>query len=395
VAPLETLERMIDYTLWNGGAPPESGNFFLGRPVPDPGPAFYPVSLLFRLTPLTLVGLALAGLAALRFSPAGPRRQAAAWLALSAVLFTLALTPAPKKADRYLLPIWTPLLVLAGVGLGRAAAAAGRKRGLALAGLGVAIGGQLLWLPPLAPYALAYYNPLTGGAPAARQAIPVGWGEGLERAAAALNARAGPLRPVAATLYSEPLQANLEGASLPLRRYAEAEVLVDYVNMDQRRLLPAELTAFQAATSPAWQFELDGVWLVRIFDLPRSTFGDALRIERQLLDEDRADRGERLLVTLRWRALEPRALGWRPRVALLDERGQLVVSAAASVSPSATDDSAEEVFRLRLPRERADLNLALAVLDERGQPVEATAVPPWAERVPAGLAYPSISVRVR
>jgi hypothetical protein len=82
-------------------------------------------------------------------------------------------------------------------------------------------------------------------------------------------------------------------------------------------------------------------------------------------------------------------------VALLDARGEQVVAGAASLAPAGPDTPAEEVFRLRLPRQRADLHLALAVLDEGGQPVEPTVVPPWAERRPDGLAFPSIAVLVR
>jgi 4-amino-4-deoxy-L-arabinose transferase-like glycosyltransferase len=397
VAPLETLQRLADFTLWNGGSPPESGNYFLGQPIPDPGVWFYPLALLYRLTPLAIGGLVLLAFFTLPGRP-GSRpvlHRAVPWLLLTATIFVFALTPAPKKYDRYLLPIWIPLLLLAGLGWQRLVLAAGRRRTLVGAAVGLLLLAQVVWLPPLAPYALAYYNPLAGGPTTAYQVIPVGWGEGLEQAAAALNARSEGDRPVVATLYSEPLRANLSGISLPLRRYAEAEVLVDYVNMEQRRLLPPALRAVTAATVPIWQLDLDGVTMVRIFDLPRSEFGEALRIERQLLDEDRADRGERLLVTLRWRALAPWAVGWRPRVALLDDRGQAVVAAEASQSPIDVNHSAEEVFRLRLPRERGDLRLALAVLDEQGRAVEPTAFPPWAERTPDGLSYPPIVVSVR
>src|SRR5215212_10095362 len=49
--PIGTLRQMVDYTEAVGGSDHE--NFFLGRPVGDPGPLYYVVSLGFRLTPIT------------------------------------------------------------------------------------------------------------------------------------------------------------------------------------------------------------------------------------------------------------------------------------------------------------------------------------------------------
>ena len=56
--PLETMGRMARFTLAEGGQPHAPGNFFLGQPVAVPGPLFYPVALLYRLTPVSLLGLA-------------------------------------------------------------------------------------------------------------------------------------------------------------------------------------------------------------------------------------------------------------------------------------------------------------------------------------------------
>ena len=394
VAPLETVQRMIDYTAFNGGNPPESGNFFLGRPIPDPGPAFYPLTLAFRLTPLAIAGLAALGLAWRARRSTGGARAALPWLLLTVACFFLALTPAPKKADRYLLPIWPPLLALAGIGLAGLIGwprAGWRWRTLAV---GALLAAQLVWLPPVATYALSYYNPLLGGPSAARGAMPVGWGEGLERAAAFLNDRAGGDEVVTTTLYSEPLRANLDGISLPLGRFAEADVLVHYVNMEQRQLLPPELQRHVEATLPLWSYELDGVSLVRIYPLPPTEFGGALQVERITLDDDQAEGGERVLATIRWRPLAAQASGWRPRLALLDPAGREVASSMAE-QPARTGRGQSAALRLRLPRERGRYRAALTVLDERGQPIEPTATPPWSERASQTVVLPTISVRVR
>lgn len=46
--------------LAEGGVPHQNGNYFMGRPVADPGPFFYPLAILFRSSPWALLGLLLA-----------------------------------------------------------------------------------------------------------------------------------------------------------------------------------------------------------------------------------------------------------------------------------------------------------------------------------------------
>jgi len=54
VAPVGTVQRMVaDVAEDTGGG---WNQFFMGRITKDPGPLFYPVVLLFRTTPLTLIG---------------------------------------------------------------------------------------------------------------------------------------------------------------------------------------------------------------------------------------------------------------------------------------------------------------------------------------------------
>ena len=61
--------------------------------------------------------------------------------------------------------------------------------------------GHALPLAVVAPYALAYYNPLVGGGPAASRVLLVGWGEGLDQVAAYLNAQPSSERQLIA-IYS-------------------------------------------------------------------------------------------------------------------------------------------------------------------------------------------------
>ena len=114
------------------------------------------------------------------------------------------MTLGPKKFDRYVLPIWPALLVLAATGIvhGYEAArawcirrAAVVRRGgdflqrAPLAGL-VMMGaieiGQVVWYHP---YYLSYYNPLFGGGAAAQRIFLIGWGEGMDQVGAWLSLR--------------------------------------------------------------------------------------------------------------------------------------------------------------------------------------------------------------
>ena len=60
VEPVSAIQGLLDKAIGYAGEALTEGNFFLGRAVDDPGPLFYPVTLLFRTTPLTLLGLVVA-----------------------------------------------------------------------------------------------------------------------------------------------------------------------------------------------------------------------------------------------------------------------------------------------------------------------------------------------
>lgn len=223
-----------------GGQPHQSGNYFLGRPVADPGPAFYPLALAFRLSPLAALlllaqaWLALRGRLALllrrrRPEPTGRgsgETRGAGGLAAPgdaecplllpgqglilawALAFVLAISLGPKKFDRYALPAQVALTLLAGAWAGgwitgaaagivrRGARSSGRDAAGPLAhsaGLLALLALQALGWRAAGPDSLRYplmaYNPLLGGAPTAARWLLVGWGEGYDLAAAWLNRR--------------------------------------------------------------------------------------------------------------------------------------------------------------------------------------------------------------
>ena len=188
VAPLSTFREMVSGAFEQVSNPHRSGSFFMGSVRADPGPLFYPVAWAVRTTPLVMLGLL--------FLPLGLRRDRRATPAVIALLCALAfgilLSLSLKKGDRYLLPAFLWLCLPAGYGLNALTAriAAYWRKPWVLpttAAGSLLIYVSLLW--PTVPYYSAYYNPLTGGAAAAPRIMLVGVGEGLEQAAAYLNAK--------------------------------------------------------------------------------------------------------------------------------------------------------------------------------------------------------------
>jgi hypothetical protein len=343
-APGETLGRVLGFVRDNSN--PEHAAL---ADEDGSGVLFYPLALLFRATPLMLLGLG--GL--LLFRPRGVAGRAALVLGLVALLFGAAMTVAAKSFDRYLLPIFPLLDILAGAGLWalvarlvpagpraaghgvarddeRGAApddehpfAGGRGRaiglravaGVALAVLAAGVSGVLVlgtW-----PYGLTYANPLLGGAPAAHRAIASGWGEGLDRAAAYLNAKPNAERlkvGVPGEIYTTVLGAQLAGQVGPIDRATADPSAWDYVVVYVRNLQAGDRPAFLDGLLLPWGPEhvvtLSGVEYAWIYDARNGVtvgarFGDGLVLDGYGLDAATVRPGRRLEARLRWRAVGP------------------------------------------------------------------------------------------
>ncbi len=162
----------------------------------DTGWFFYLRVLAWRFTPLMQAGglISVAALLWPAWRRRTPRRAELEGLA-GLVLVPLVLLRLAGEAglDRYLLPVVPFLALLAGAGWARVRALlAARWPGPAAAALVAAVAvGQLAMLLPHLPEGITFYNPLLGGPAAASHALPVGQGEGLERAAWYLNTEPG------------------------------------------------------------------------------------------------------------------------------------------------------------------------------------------------------------
>lgn len=160
--------------------------------VPDLGSLYYPINGAFKLSVLASLGL----LAWLVFSLARRRRPTPleTWLWAFALLFTLFMTLGGKRSNRYLLPAWPALYLLAALGLDGIAGYASRwatgaarlARTVGMCALGAALLGPLVWSYP---YYLTYFNPWLGGPLTAPQLVKIGWGEGLDQVGRWLNSQ--------------------------------------------------------------------------------------------------------------------------------------------------------------------------------------------------------------
>jgi hypothetical protein len=315
------------------------GSFFLGQPVPDPGWLFYPLVALFRATPVVLLGVVLAlwGAVKGRRDEEAKKQMATERAGESAsqqelndhvpgstsyvtpiilfafvLFYTLLVTYGGKKQDRYLLPIFPALTTLATIGYLYASRLTphASPRSLPL--------GRFTWLVPLLllivqaafvfpayPYYFSYYNPLVGGGRAASRLMQVGWGEGLNEAAAYLNALPNAKSLEVVSWYSTTFEPYFKGQAIykidddKISRSPKpglaADYVVFYINQTQR-LLPSEgaLQFFRASASPVYTVTLNGLdyaWiypsmrLQHVFDGEVRLVGQAELLGYNLTDE--------------------------------------------------------------------------------------------------------------
>jgi hypothetical protein len=271
VAPVETVERFVAFTLLTS-AEHRPGNFFMGQPVADPGPFYYPTAIMFRLSPLALAGLIAVGV----LLPPRSLKRPTLLLLLFVFGFLAFLSLAGKKLDRYTLPAFPSLDLLAGLGLWtlgcwiapllavRGVSQKVRHR-LVVGAVAALLVAQALPLAMVAPYALAYYNPIVGGGPAATRVLLVGWGEGLDQAAEYLNAQPNAEQQLIAVYF--PLELNFQGmVAGTVTQYGDPrpiDYVVDYVSAAQREQSPPQIVGLV----PAREVRINGILYARVYHL--------------------------------------------------------------------------------------------------------------------------------
>ncbi|NNJ13198.1 hypothetical protein EKD04_023010 [Chloroflexales bacterium ZM16-3] len=280
-----------------GGEPHQSGNYFLGAATSVPGPLIYPVSMALRLTPWTMIGIGLLGLLWRRTRPADRPVLGAA--ALFAIILTAELAVFPKQFDRYLMPIFPALDILAAAGLWAAVdlLRGARARAAAVSALLLAAMINVAWWHP---YGLIAFNQLLGGTTTAEWALRMGWGEGQQEVAAWLNQQpdigevvtvstsASTLRP-----YIRPggaVEFPLPDGSLP----EHAGYVVTYLRSWQDgNGLPEPFRTFAATQPPVYTVQIKGITYAHVYEVVRepqhelrAAFGEDIALQGYDLTSD-------------------------------------------------------------------------------------------------------------
>jgi hypothetical protein len=267
----------------------ERNTFFRGMIIAngDPGWSFYPISYLWRSTPVAPLGLVLALLGLVqpqtKLIPSSLRRPLGGLL-LFALLFLAFMSLGAKKFDRYLLPSYLPLELVAAAGwCGVLRLVA--HRAFPRSAIATAVAAGLLILAPAAgaittyPYYLSYYSPVLGGPVAAEHAMLVGWGEGMDQVADFIKAQPDGAEAIVGTdAWREPLlyylsnevhmvlfPPNASGA----QQWAHTEYFVTYITSWQRNTLAPALQRYLNQHEPVLTVTIEGLPYARVYDLRR------------------------------------------------------------------------------------------------------------------------------
>jgi len=295
VRPIQTLVEVYELSVREAGGAHGSPMFYWGRvldPGENEGPWFYPISYLWRSSPLTLLGLGLVVLASIKqwgLLKTREARQLILMLAWFALAFVFAINLSGTKADRYILPAYLPMGLVAGIGWVALA-----QRLIRLKWRGwfdkMVLAGVLVLQASLAlvhfPYYLTYYNPLFGGTTAAANIFTIGSGEGLDQAARYLAAKPGSLDAQVFSWYgvgafsffypgpTKFLHITSTWSADDVESLRASEYLVIYYHQWQRRIPEKLLQALSNAT-PQYVVRMYGLPYVSIYkvsELPAAVF---------------------------------------------------------------------------------------------------------------------------
>jgi 4-amino-4-deoxy-L-arabinose transferase-like glycosyltransferase len=398
IEPVGTLQKMWRDTFDVGEIGEGHSTFYRGQVVNDPGWGFYPYAVAFRLTPLTLVGLfsLLVASALVRRTDGCGEFRWLSWSLAAYVLFIYVFSSlSPKKLDRYVMAVFPALEVLAALGyahvlglglrvsgLGPATLRTGARAGLRVGSWLLIVGVLLVaFVGPHYPYYLGYYNPVLGGIGRAALELPVGWGEGLEEAAAWLNGQPEAERLRVSAWYSDIFFPYFLGERLSFSSSGKSQLAGDYVvfyiNQVQRQKPDAALISYFQSRQPAYTLALGGVPWVWVYPAPAMgiSMPETAEIEGRAellgmtLPPGPCETGQSVPVRLFFRTLGEMPENETWQVALTGDAGQPVATARKRPASWATDSILEYEALLELPQDLRPGSYALQVSlwDEVGQ----------------------------
>lgn len=361
VEPIDTIYRMADLASTYASEGHSNPLFFNGTIYADGNISpsvvqFYPLTYLWRSTPVAILGIlgAVVALALKRdLLPMQSTRRAVIELLAFVVLLILALDLSAKKFDRYLLPVYAPLDLVAGVGwiavvrwLRTRWHSTSLHRAWALVPC-LAIMIQMGSALQASPYYLTYYNPLMGGSRRAPEAMMVGWGEGLEQAARYLNEQPDAKQlhvlswyePGCFSYFFEGSSAAIPNEDLSdtdLQGALNADYVVLYYAQQVQRRASTNLIALLDPYPVAHSVWIDGIEYVRVYRTGGDVrmdpgyqqidrvLEDVIRLEGYSIYPETPVAGQDLVVSLAWETLRAPEERLKVFVHLLDSGGRLV-----------------------------------------------------------------------
>ena len=286
--------------------------FFLGKIAFDHGPLFYPIAIIWRIGPVVSVGLIL--LAAWIIKRRGKESNYLSIVvifALWAVLFTALITITAKKFDRYALPVFPALTVLAVIGWGYWLKHNNRWARVLLLSL---IGLQVITTLFVLPFPLMAYNPLVGGPLTAPLVMPIGWGESVSRSGYWLSGKNDSSTRTAVSGIAPSLAPFFSGKTIYVEDEADslqADYIVFTANSRQIDAKGVEQATAQLDLLQIIHFGgLDQAWIYSnphpvTDDIKTVDLGDPISFDNKinLLSQDLHTANGNVLFTARWERL--------------------------------------------------------------------------------------------
>lgn len=284
VAPGETLSKLWAWSSNAATEGHENPSFFKGIHYGNPGFDVYPTVLAWRTSPTEWLGVLLL----IAFIWWGWKRGAVTPRMLTGILicvvFTLvyitAMSIGAKKFDRYILPVFPMITLLAAGGIHLA----GRwiqsrewplARKVAYSFIAILVVLQAGSWSTTLPYRLDYYNPLLGGGIRARNVLQMGWGQGGDQVVEYLETQ--PVnRPIivqtsavpSAFTYFLPDESNVRFRHFPIDTPAgwyETDFYVSGIQQSQRGLDPLAETL--QAFDPVEVVAINGVPYFEVYNV--------------------------------------------------------------------------------------------------------------------------------
>ena len=344
VTPGETLQKIYTDLLAESA---RGDLFFLGE-VRTPGVSFYPLILIYRLSPVLQIGV-LCGLVTLIIPKLRPKNSAEL-TALAIIPFVILgiLSTSDSKIGRYIVVVIPELAILAAAGylqilhwltkikhkIWQGFSQQRFQKNINLMLL-LLILIQSILLIALCPQYVAYYNPLFGGASVGQNLIHIGIGEGLEEAADFLNKSPNSESLKVASWYNLAFAPYFKGKTIGSRPTNPVNLLktnrvITYINQVQRNLPSKRFIEYFLPQKPLHTISLAGVDYVRVYpglaplseelkkiEHPLSIlFGEKVRLIGYDIAKSKIESEDKLSITFYWEFLQSLPSDWRLNLSL-------------------------------------------------------------------------------